>query len=51
MSDDGINKKLFWIIWTVLSLLGYFLPFGWAVVEMFVALFVSWWFVYKSGII
>jgi hypothetical protein len=44
-----MERKMFWIIFTLLSLLGYFLPFGWAVAEMFVALFASWWIVYRSG--
>jgi len=42
---------MFWIIFTILSLFGYFLPFGWAVVEMFVAIFASWWIVYRSGLL
>jgi hypothetical protein len=48
---DSTNRKIFWILFTLLSLLGYFLPFGWAVVEMFVALFASWWIVYRSGLL
>jgi hypothetical protein len=44
-----MERKIFWILFTLLSLLGYFLPFGWAVAEMFVALFGSWWIVYRSG--
>ena len=44
-----MERKMFWIIFTVLSLLGYFLPLGWAIVEMFAAIFVSWWIVYRSG--
>ena len=46
---DCMERKIFWILFTLLSLLGYFLPFGWAVAEMFVALFGSWWIVYRSG--
>ena len=46
---DRMERKMFWIIFTLLSLLGYFLPFGWAIAEMFVALFASWWIVYRSG--
>ena len=46
---DSMDRKIFWILFTLLSLLGYFLPFGWAVAEMFVALFASWWIVYRSG--
>jgi hypothetical protein len=46
---DSVQRKIFWILWFVLSLFGYLLPFGWAVVESFVALFASWWIVYRSG--
>ncbi len=46
---DSTNRKIVWILFTVLSLGGYFFPFGWAIVEMFAALFVSWWIVYRSG--
>jgi hypothetical protein len=45
---DSTNRKLFWVLFTVLSVPGWFLPFGWAVVETFVALAASWWFVYRS---
>jgi hypothetical protein len=50
MAIDSTNRKLFWILFTVLSFGGWFLPFGWAVAEMFLSLFVSWWLVYRSGI-
>jgi len=46
---DSTKRKLFWVLFTLLSLLGWFLPFGWAVVETFVSLVVSWWLVYRSG--
>lgn len=49
VSMDSTNRKIFWILFTVLSLFGYFLPMVWAVAEMFVALFASWWIVYRSG--
>jgi len=45
------NRKLFWVLFTLLSLLGWFLPFGWAIAEMFASLVASWWFVYRSGIV
>jgi hypothetical protein len=48
---DSTNRKIFWILFTILSLGGYFLPFAWAVAEMFVSIFVSWWIVYRSGLI
>jgi hypothetical protein len=49
LTMDSTNRKIFWVLFTILSLFGYFLPFGWAVAEMFVALFASWWIVYRSG--
>lgn len=39
------------MIFTLLSLGGYFLPFGWAIAEIFLALWVSWWIVYRSGLL
>jgi len=51
VSEDSTNRKVFWLLWTILSLAGYFLPFGWAIVEMFVALWLSWWIVYRSGLL
>ena len=50
MGINSTNRKLFWILFTVLSLGGWFLPFGWGVAETFLSLFVSWWLVYRSGI-
>ena len=50
MAFDRTNRKLFWLIFTVLSLGGWFLPFGWGVVEMFLSLLASWWLVYRSDI-
>jgi hypothetical protein len=48
---DSTNRKIFWILFTILSLVGYFLPFGWAIAEMFAALLLSWWIVYRSGLL
>ncbi len=48
---DSTNRKIFWVLFTVLSLVGYFLPFGWAIAEMFFALWLSWWIVYRSGLL
>jgi hypothetical protein len=48
---DSSDRRLFWLLFTVLSLGGWFLPFGWGVAEMLLSLLVSWWFVYRSGII
>ena len=50
MSTDSTDRKLFWLLVTVLSLGGWFLPFGWAVAETFLSVFVSWWLVYRSDI-
>ena len=51
MESDSTKRKLFWLLFFILSVGGYFLPFGWAVLEMFVALGASWWLVYRSEII
>jgi len=51
VSDDSTNRKIFWMLWTILSLVGYFMPIGWAIAEMFVAMWVSWWIVYRSGLL
>jgi hypothetical protein len=48
---DSTKRKIFWLVFSVLSLLGYFLPFGWAVAEMFAAILASWWIVYRSGML
>jgi len=48
---DSVNRKIFWILFAILSLFGYFLPFGWAIAEMFAALILSWWIVYRSGVL
>ena len=48
---DSTNRKIFWILFTILSLGGYFLPLGWAIAEMFLALLASWWIVYRSGLL
>jgi hypothetical protein len=44
------QKKSFWLLFAVLSCIGFFLPFWWGVAESFGALFVSWWVIYRSGI-
>jgi hypothetical protein len=48
---DSTNRKIFWILFTILSLFGYLLPLGWAIAEMFLALVVSWWIVYRSDLL
>ena len=51
MGIDSTKRKFFWLVFTVLSLLGWFLPFYWAILETFVALFASWWIVYRTDLI
>lgn len=48
---DSTNRKIFWLLFTILSLGGYFLSFGWAIVEMVFALWLSWWIVYRSDLL
>ena len=44
------QRKLFWLIFTVASLLvGYFLPLMWALIATIPLIFVCWWIVYRSG--
>ena len=44
------QKKLFWIIFTVLSLvLDLALPLVWGLIATVPVLFLSWWIVYRSG--
>jgi hypothetical protein len=51
LGTDSTKRKIFWLLFTVLSLVGWFLPLGWAILETFLALFASWWLVYRSDII
>jgi hypothetical protein len=51
MDVDPIKRKVFWLLFAVLSLFGWYLPFGWAVLENFVALVASWWLVYRSDLL
>ena len=44
------DKKLFWIIFTLLSLLADFvLPLVWGIVATVPILLFSWWLVFRSG--
>ena len=44
------EKKLFWLIFIVLSLIADFaLPLIWGLVASLPILFFSWWVVYRSG--
>ena len=51
LGTDSTKRKIFWLLFAVLSLGGWFLPWGWSILEMFVALFASWWLVYRLDII
>ena len=44
------QKKSFWLLFTLLGIGAFFLPFWWGVAETFVAVFVSWWVIYCSGL-
>jgi hypothetical protein len=44
------QKKSFWLLFTLLSLGAFFLPFWWGVTETFVAAIASWWVIYCSGL-
>jgi uncharacterized membrane protein len=44
------EKKLFWLIFIILSLVADFvLPLLWGLVATIPILFFSWWLVYRSG--
>ncbi len=45
------QRKCFWLLLTILSLGAIFLPFGWGVVETLASVIISWWVVYRSGIL
>jgi len=47
--DDKFKKKVFWLLWGVVSALAYFMSFGWGAVWTIVSLLLTWWLVYKSG--
>ncbi len=44
-----MQKKIFWMVFTVLGLMADFLlPFLWACVATIPILFASWWIAYRS---
>ena len=43
-----MEKKIFWILFTILGLCTYALPFWWAVVATIPCFVISWWVAYKS---
>jgi uncharacterized membrane protein len=50
-SNAGVQRKCFWLLLTLLSVGAFFLPLVWGVVETLVSAAVSWWIVYRSGIL
>jgi hypothetical protein len=51
VDTDSSKRKIFWLLFTFLSFFAWFLPLTWGVVETFVALFASWWLVYRTDIL
>jgi hypothetical protein len=44
------EKKMFWITFTILSLvLDFVLPLMWGLIATIPLLFLCWWIVYRSG--
>jgi hypothetical protein len=48
---DGYERKMLYGLWFVLGLAAYWMPLLWGIVWSIVSLFVSWWIVYRSGLI
>jgi hypothetical protein len=47
--NDSMEKKIFWVSFTVLGLLADFLlPIWWGLAATVPILFVSWWVAYRS---
>jgi hypothetical protein len=44
------QTKSFWVLFTILSIAAVWLPMGWAILETFVALIVSWWVIYHTDL-
>jgi uncharacterized membrane protein len=44
------QRRSFWLLFTLLGLGAFFLPLAWGVAETFLALLVSWWVIYRSGV-
>ena len=46
-----MEKKFFWLIFTILSLvIDFTLPLDWSLILTLPILVLSWWIAYKSGI-
>lgn len=50
LMDSATQRKCFWLLFTILSLGSFFLPFTWGVVETLGSLLVSWAVIYRSGL-
>jgi hypothetical protein len=47
--NQGMERKIFWLVFAALGLLADFLlPFWWAVAATFPILYISWWVAYRS---
>jgi hypothetical protein len=47
--NQGMERKIFWLVFAGLGLLADFLlPFWWAVGATFPILYISWWVAYRS---
>jgi hypothetical protein len=47
--NQGMERKVFWIVFTVLGLIADFvLPIWWALAATIPIIFVSWWIAYRS---
>lgn len=44
------QTKSFWVLFTILSIGAVWLPLGWGIIETVVALFVSWWVIYRTSL-
>jgi hypothetical protein len=44
------QTKSFWVLFSILSLGAMWLPMGWAFVETVLALAVSWYVIYRTGL-
>jgi hypothetical protein len=51
VDTDSTKRKVFWLLYIFLSLFAFFLPFMWGIAENLVALFVSWWLVYRTDLL
>jgi hypothetical protein len=45
---ERVERKIFWIVFTVLSLAAYVLPIWWALLATIPIAVLSWWIAYRS---